>query len=134
MYARYAENNRIKLTVDCDEALRWFFDAELIGIAVNNVIGNCIRYAKSEVRISARIEDRFLVIQVEDDGDGYPESILHSDDDYYRDVSLGSGSTGLGLYFSRTIAYSHQKSGAFGQVLIDNHSVLSGGRFRLKLP
>src|SRR5690606_37607816 len=35
------EARKITLTIDCDDSLRWYFDSELIGGVINNILVNC---------------------------------------------------------------------------------------------
>ena len=134
LYSRYAQNKKIKLSTEYDETLVWFFDSDLVGIVINNIIGNCIRYARREIRITAKNVNNFLVLMIEDDGEGYPESMQCSNAESVSGVDRTTGSTGLGLYFSSLIAKNHRKQGAKGSIDIDNCSVLQGGRFQIKLP
>jgi signal transduction histidine kinase len=117
-----------------DFGLPGFFDRELVGSVVSNVMINAIRYARSEVLVSAgQIGDQ-LVISINDDGAGFPTHMIEQQTDYVLGINQGSGSTGLGLYFAAHIAQQHQRKGVDGHIEIANGGELGGGLFRIYLP
>ena len=133
-HAPLAATKSVKLMIDCDDSLIWFFDPDMVGIAINNIIGNCFRYSHSQILVTVGITEGRLLIQVDDDGKGYPESMLQNPDDFITRVNHSSGSTGLGLFFSSTIARYHKRSGNQGCIRLKNDGLLKGGCFRLFLP
>lgn len=101
--------------------------------AVQNLVGNALRYAESRVRISYTIGAQRCRIDIEDDGPGVPQEawaglfttpFLRLDDSRSR----ASGGHGLGLSIVRRIVYWHG-----GRALIDR-SALGGARFSLVWP
>ena len=129
-----AQNKGIQLDMDCDDELMWFFDPDMVGIAMNNIIGNCMRYTHSRVLVSAAVEERKLVIRVDDDGEGYPKHMLGSSVLTDQSVDSNTGSTGLGLYFAATIAKMHRRQDNEGAIQLENGASLNGGRFQISLP
>ncbi len=129
-----AENNGIELKVDCDDSIIWFFDQDMVGIAINNILGNSIRYTKKQVVVSVKVVDGQLIIQIDDDGQGYPESMIDNPEQFIKKVNYNTGSTGLGLFFSATIALNHQRSGRQGSIRLSNDGLLNGGSFQITLP
>jgi len=117
-----------------DFALPGFFDRELIGSVVSNVVINAIRYARHEMLITAGQVGEQLVISVNDDGPGFPERMIEHQTDYVLGINQSSGSTGLGLYFAANIARQHQRQGVSGHIEIANGGELGGGLFRIFLP
>ncbi|GFM64458.1 HAMP domain-containing histidine kinase [Pseudomonas cichorii] len=111
-----------------------FFDRELIGSVVANIIVNAIRFAREEIVISASEEDGQLKIVINDDGPGYPAHMIENQDDYVQGINQSTGSTGLGLYFAAHIARLHERNGVRGRIEIANGGVLGGGKFSLYLP
>jgi len=103
-----AENNGIQLEVDCDDSIIWFFDQDMVGIAIKNILGNSIRYTGKQVIVSVKVVEGHLVIQIDDDGPGYPENMIENPDQFIKKVNYSTGSTGLGLFFSATIGGSFQ--------------------------
>ena len=118
----------------CGEDLVWVFDRELVAGVLGNAINNAIRHARRQLMLEARCEDGCLVITVQDDGPGYPERMLESKAAAGAGVSFASGNTGLGLYFSRTIARMHCRDGRSGHIRLANRDGEGGARFSLHLP
>jgi K+-sensing histidine kinase KdpD len=114
--------------------LMGFFDQELLGSVVANVIANSIRYARSALLISAREEGGQLLLSINDDGVGYPTAMLDQQADYVLGLNQSSGSTGLGLYFAARIAELHERNGVRGRIELRNGGPLGGGEFRIYLP
>ena len=129
-----ANSRGIDLTIDCDDSLIWFFDPDLVGIAVNNVIGNSIRYTSSRLMVSVKVIDQQLVIAIDDDGQGYPEIMLQDPEHFMHNINYSTGSTGLGLFFSATVAHYHQRNGNHGKIALKNDGALGGGSFSIYLP
>ena len=129
-----AESRRIAIDIDCDDQLMGFFDANLVGIAIANIVGNSIRYARARIRVSARPEAGGLLLRIEDDGDGYPEAMLDEVAAFGHGVDIGSGSTGLGLFFAHTLAGVHRRGERSGEIRIANGGGLPGGCFEMRLP
>ena len=127
----------IKLTTRCDPALFGAFDRNLIMGVLDNIINNCFRYAKENVEISALNENGYLVMRIEDDGTGYPSSMLFNKDkipEFKQEVDFETGSTGLGLYFSVMVAVMHTKKEKSGFISIINDEKSGGGIFSIYLP
>lgn len=114
--------------------LMGFFDQELLGSVLGNVIANATRYARGALLIRASEHDGGLLIYVNDDGVGYPQAMLERQGDYILGLSQSSGSTGLGLYFAARIAQLHQRDGCQGRIELSNGGPLGGGEFRIYLP
>ena len=133
-HASVAEQSGIMLDYDCDEELLGNFDRDLVGIAINNVIGNSIRYSKHRVLLRALPRGQGLEFIVADDGAGYPESMIDNQGDYARSIDSSTGSTGLGLFFSDTVARLHRNGEHSGSIELQNGDPLGGGCFRLLLP
>jgi K+-sensing histidine kinase KdpD len=111
-----------------------FFDRDLIGSVVANIIINAIRYARHALLISAHKEAGQLVLTINDDGPGYPEQMLERQSDFVQGINQNSGSTGLGLYFAARIAERHERSGVRGHIELANGGKLGGAKFVIYLP
>ena len=76
--ALQAHSLRSKLRVETEIAANvpaiWFFDRNMLEIALINGLHNSMTYAREQIRISARVEDGMLCLAIEDDSDGYPPS------------------------------------------------------------
>lgn len=130
----YIDANQITVENQIDEDYNWFFDYNLISGLLNDIFVNMLRYTDSQLRISSAIEDQKLVLTLEDNGEGYPPTMLNGGPDSSVHFDINSGRTGLGLHFAELIAHAHTHNDQQGAILIDNDSALGGGRFRLVLP
>lgn len=123
----------IEIQVECETDLSWYFDNELIGGVLNNLIVNCARYCRNRLLVSAHVEDGFLCIAVADDGQGYPENMLLGALPQAA-VSFASGNTRLGLLFARKVLELHKSRNGQGYMTIANNGPLGGGVLKLYLP
>jgi two-component system sensor histidine kinase SenX3 len=129
------ESRGIHVEIDCPDNLSWFFDRDLISGVINNVLNNAFRYAKDAIKISVRKDDQgFLVIQIDDNGAGYPEHMINAVPLSPLKTSFLTGGTGLGLYFAYTVVKLHKNKGREGYILIRNIENQGGGSFSLFLP
>jgi len=100
--------------------------------AVQNLVGNAVRYASSCVEVRCVVDIETCRIDVEDDGPGIPEAewsrvftpFARLDDSRTR----ASGGYGLGLSIVQRIMYWH------GGRAIIGHSMLGGAKFSLVWP
>jgi signal transduction histidine kinase len=111
-----------------------FFDRELIGSVVANIIVNAIRFARGNILVTLGDDQGQLKISINDDGPGYPAHMIEHQTDYVLGINQGSGSTGLGLYFASHIARLHARNGVHGRIEIANGGALGGGLFSIYLP
>jgi K+-sensing histidine kinase KdpD len=123
-----------EITINCDEDLVWYFDEMLLSTAIRNAAMNSLKFAKSKINLSAKIVDNCLCFQVEDDGSGFPESMLGKVEDGASKVDFSTGSTGLGLYFSQMAAKLHEVKGCKGYVELTNNQSLPGACLTLIVP
>jgi two-component system sensor histidine kinase RstB len=101
--------------------------------AIQNLVGNAVRYARSSILITCHLEADNLRVDVEDDGPGIPEEdwqrvfmpFSRLDDSRTR----SSGGYGLGLSIVQRIIYWHR-----GSALVDRSPSLKGARFCLIFP
>lgn len=128
------ESRGIHLTLDCEDTLEWYFDADLIGSVVQDVVVNCSRYTRGEILVRASVEDDFLQIQVADDGSGYPDSMLEAPARLVEEADVSAGKTHLGLYFAEQIVRLHKQNNRVGYIRLENGAPLGGGVFNLFLP
>ncbi|KPA98917.1 MULTISPECIES: sensor histidine kinase [Pseudomonas] len=111
-----------------------FFDRELIGSVVGNIVTNAIRFACHALLINVREENEQLVLSINDDGPGFPAQMLERQMDYVQGINPTTGSTGLGLYFAARIAALHERNGVRGRIELSNGGTLGGALFSLYLP
>ena len=75
-----------------------------------------------------------LEFRVEDDGPGFPPTMLLETISAPSKIDFSSGSTGLGLYFARTVAGMHKHQDRQGVLRLENGGTWGGGCFILQLP
>ncbi len=126
--------NNIIGSIDCDEMIQWVFDTDLLGIVISNIINNALRYGRQKIKLSAVINNQILLISIEDDGPGYPSKLLKIQPGKQANINSKNGNTGLGLYFSETIARSHHNSAQHGHIKLNNQGSLGGACFTITIP
>lgn len=125
------------LALSCDLAAAppsWIFDRDLVDSVVVQSLFNAVRYARQRVVLALRERDGRLEVEVADDGPGFPDFMLAQGFASQQGIDTRTGSTGLGLYFSRMAARLHQRGGVQGDTRLENGGTLGGGRFLVTLP
>jgi len=128
----FLEMNNIELKVDCSAEMYWNIDPMLVTIAINNAINNARRYARGQVILSAHEQDKMLCIQIQDNGEGFPDKLLKNTG--INTIEPGSGNTGVGLYFCNEIAKGHRRQERSGRLQLDNTGPDGGASISLLLP
>ena len=98
---------KIHIVLDVSPTLEGYFDENLINIVVRNALMNAFKFAKSKIRLRAFEERNFLYISIEDDGPGFPPSLLGELTQTLSSIDVTKMSTGLGFYFSYQVAKLH---------------------------
>lgn len=119
---------RVEAALAPDVPEIWFFDRDLVEMALINAIHNSLAHARSSLRIEASMSEGCLALTVRDDSAGYPEHVLSS---VAANAPCQSAGTGLGLQFSSLIAQSHDNQGRRGELRLHNDQ---GAIFCLLLP
>lgn len=121
-------NLMVDVVVDDDVPPFWFFDRNMLEMALVNALHNSLSYARKQVELRARLREGMLAIGVRDDSDGYPAHILEA---VAEDRPLQSNGTGLGLRFARLIAQAHHNEGRIGELRLYNEN---GAVFEISVP
>jgi len=129
-----AEAKNVDLDYLCDEGLVGYFDEWLIRGVINNLIGNALRYTTSRISIHAGIEESCLVFRIEDDGQGFPQSMIDAQAAFNRNNALNEDNTQLGIYFASMVAQMHKNGNRSGCIELSNAHRLKGGCFAIRLP
>ncbi len=128
----------IELSITCDEELAWFFDRELLKGVINNLITNAQQYTKNKIELNASLCDKKLLFSVDDNGPGYPDAMLKCYGTPHEIIpdknSTETGGTGLGLFFSATIAHLHRNRKECGYLQTSNNGIDGGARCTISLP
>jgi signal transduction histidine kinase len=101
-----ALHNKIKINTNfSDKKLIILADEEKLTRAIINILGNCLRYAKTEVNLSLNKDNSNLIITIEDDGAGFNENELgRIFDRFFKGTN---GKYGLGLTITKSIIEMH---------------------------
>lgn len=128
--ANSLSRGRLRVTMTVSDAVPdiWFFDRNLVEMALINAIHNSLGYAQSKIAISVDMVDKYLEVSVWDDSNGFPEHVLESFANKQPYRSIG---TGLGLQFAQIIAQAHENQGRVGEIRLENRC---GALFVLRLP
>ncbi len=133
--SKAARENNVKIVNDISDAIPDVMaDTGRIAQVISNLVDNAIKYNKDngEVRVSARTDKGFLVVEIADTGIGIPEDDkARIFERFYRVDKARSqemGGTGLGLSIVKHIIQAHG-----GDVIVE--SVLGeGSKFSFTLP
>ena len=128
------ESRGVTLEVEAERDLVWHFDEDLIAGVVSHAINNAVNYTRDRIALRIGVVDGQLEVRVEDNGAGYPESMLAPGPTPAQGIDFRTNSTGLGLYFSRKVARMHRHRQRHGSVRLENGGALQGGCFILTLP
>lgn len=119
----------------------WAFDGYLVKFVLLDALRNALRHARHQIRLSVSHDDGgYLRLSIEDDGAGYPDSLLNAMQDNSINTAVTSMSvqgSGLGLSFARLIAERHQTPGGrYGRLELTRKNINgeTGACFTLLLP
>ena len=129
-----AQIHGIQIDCECAPELMGYFDEDLVRGVVNNALDNAQRYTKDRLLLKAEPEADWLVIRVEDNGQGFPAAMLDMQTSQEPSEGFKVGNTQLGLYFSTQIARLHQNRERSGFIRLENARELGGGCFSIWLP
>ncbi|GJI99449.1 sensor histidine kinase [Duganella caerulea] len=132
------QSRGITLDLDFPPDAIWTLDEDLIIGVLVHAINNAIRYTRDRLRLAIRIDGDYLELRVEDNGDGFPPSLLEAGvsamNSQRSAINFLNNSSGLGLYFSSEVAKMHKYRQRSGGIALENGGTLGGGCFVLRLP
>lgn len=132
-FAEEQERRGVEVHLDMAQApMRVELAPRLTARALQNLVGNALRYCQREVWVTVRRDGETLLIAVEDDGEGIPEAERERVfEPFYRldrSRDRATGGFGLGLAISRR-AVENQ-----GGRLDLSAGTRGGARFEIRLP
>lgn len=102
-------------------------DIGLVMEAVENLVGNALRYAKKQVEVELVYEKYRMTIYVRDDGPGFsPRALREASGAYYSEAKENGEHFGIGLFICRTNCEKHG-----GRADVDQQR--RGRRYRCRL-
>jgi signal transduction histidine kinase len=108
-FGRRASEQGREIVVEAPDGLEAELDVLRMEQALGNLIDNAIRHGRGQIRISARRDDVSVLLEVADDGPGFPAGF--ESDAFERftraDDGRSGGGTGLGLAIVQAIATAH---------------------------
>lgn len=111
----------VAIGTDSEAPPYWYYDRRLVNMALDAALHNASRFARSQITLSARLQQGFLVFQMDDDGPG-----LDAPDTSHT-------STGLGTQLCQAVAQAHRSGERQGSAVLRNRPE-GGARFELWLP
>jgi len=82
-------------------------DKALFLTVAENLISNATRFAQKELKISLKLENKFLSLTVADDGAGYPPALLKNGPQPFSHTDQTTPHLGMGLYICQTLCSRH---------------------------
>jgi two-component system sensor histidine kinase CpxA len=121
-----------KVSYNIDPSLYAYADEKLCGMVFDNLYSNAMKYGKSQVHISFQKIDDYLVLSIEDDGDGISnnekEQIFKMFEQSQKEVRTNnSGGTGIGLYTVQVFVKACKK-----EIFLEDSKLLGGAKFIIK--
>ncbi len=132
-HAYTAAANNLQIAFDCDDQLTGFFDAGIVSIVLDTAIYNAVTERVSRILLSADIGEHELLIQIHDNGKGFPVTMLGQPSSQ-GNLKAETGSTGLGLFFAQRLLGSHREGERQGRLTLDKSDRLGGACVTLHLP
>ena len=124
----------IRLDVDFAPDLLWTLDEDLVIGVLCHAINNAVRYTRDRIRLTIAERDGMLEFRVEDNGMGFPPSMLEAGASVGQGINFLTNSSGLGLFFASEVARMHKRRQRGGAIRLENGGQLGGGCFVLVLP
>ncbi|MEO2266290.1 ATP-binding protein [Pseudoalteromonas sp. YIC-656] len=123
--------NSLSVTVDCPPEQIINADLHWLARAIQNIIGNALRYAQSRIAIEVQVGNQFLDINIADDGPGIAQQEQHAVlKPFYQSAKhRNQQGYGLGLAICNKVLMWHK-----GELLVSNSAELNGAKFTLRLP
>ncbi|MDQ8184455.1 ATP-binding protein [Pelagicoccus sp. SDUM812002] len=118
-----------------EEPLQVRGDFTRLSQCVGNILNNAAKYTGSggRIRVAARLDDRRVVVDIEDNGLGIPKSYIDKVFDIFAQVDAGStqtrGGLGIGLTLSKKLV---ELQG--GTISVESEGAGKGSKFTVSFP
>lgn len=103
-----------------------YLDENIVLEAYENILTNGFRYAQNIVEVTVKEDKSYLIIQVQDDGEGFSkEGLKYGTAAFFTENKSKGENMGLGLYISRKLCEKHM-----GKIKLFNNT--KGGLVEIK--
>lgn len=123
----------LQLAIDLpSEELKTVADPDKVSKILVNLMGNAVKYARTQIELSLHLTGEHIEIRVDDDGAGVPEGQKEKVfEAFYQipDDKTASTGTGIGLAFAKSLAEAHH-----GNLYLEDNRRGAGSSFVLSLP
>jgi PAS domain S-box-containing protein len=129
-----ALQKRIELIITVDNNISVFADKNMLSLVLRNLIANAIKFTKENgyVKVSAKGDDKFVEIMVEDNGVGIGQDdikkLFRMDLYYSTEGTLNESGTGLGLLLCKEIVDKYK-----GNIWVESE-LDKGSKFIFTIP
>ncbi|WP_414446706.1 ATP-binding protein [Burkholderia sp. 22PA0099] len=129
--AQLDPDKTIEMRIGVPRELRVNMDTRLMSYAIRNLLRNAGKYAQSCILIGVKLGagPGEIVIYVEDDGHGVPDSERARIFDAFVRLDRHTAGYGLGLAITRLVLEAHR-----GRIVVADARVLGGARFEIRWP
>lgn len=130
----YLNSHHVNVSLEVDAQLSASFDRKLVTDLIAEVFIHALRYSDKSVKLCAFSDEQYLNIQIEDDGQGYPQHMQTISQHTDLQFDASHGRSGLTVLLANKIAAGHSNKQRQGAVLLENKTESSGNLFTLRLP
>ena len=130
-------NDGMQIGTECDGDLIAFIDDKFVTNVLDTFIYNSQAAGAKHILMSARQLDSYVEMLIEDDGPGFPESIitrLQTGESMLGNDNIENNSFGLGLFFAKKVLALHTNESLEGSCTISNGGRLGGAIVTLRFP
>ena len=104
-----------------------YLDENIVLEVYENIITNGLRYAKSIIEVNIDEDEKDLIIQVQDDGEGFSkEALRYGTVAFFSENKSNGENIGLGLNISKELCEKHM-----GKINLSNNII--GGLVEMKI-
>lgn len=112
--------------------LKAYIDENILKHAVTNLITNAMKFAVRHISLTISLDNRHILIHVDDDGPGLPDNgvdDIFSEYTIAEDTGIGGKHIGLGLAIVKKVVNLHE-----GKAMATQSPILKGARFTIVFP
>lgn len=130
-------HTNLQIGTECDEDLIAFLDDKFVVNMLDTLIYNAQAAGATHILMSAQQSENAVMIKIEDDGPGIPESVINRSNSGHQmlgENDIENNSFGLGLFFAKKILALHTNDSHTGSCVVSNGGRLGGAVISLYFP